>query len=173
MPQIEEIKKELKGIRAVLGMGPGYTFEVSRVLAELGMEVVWGAAWHFDRQYDNGKVPPSMDYLVNHSVNFKLSVADQQNYEIMNILNRYKPDIYFSRHPGTTVWAIKQGIPALCVNDEYMIFGYRGTLEFAHSILDTIKNRSFEKNLAARIKLPYTDWWYNQNTDACLKEVTE
>lgn len=173
LPQIEEIKKELKGIRVVLGMGPGYTFEVSRVLNELGMEIVWGAAWHFDKQYDNGEIPPSIRHLLNESVNFKLSIADQQNYEIMNILNRYKPDIYFSRHPGTTVWAIKQGISALCVNDEYMIFGYRGTLEFAHAVLDTIKNRSFEKNLAARIKLPYTDWWYNQSNDTFLREVVE
>jgi nitrogenase molybdenum-iron protein alpha chain len=173
MPRIEEIKKQLKGIRAVLGMGPGYTFEVSRVLNELGMDIVWGAAWHFDKEYDNGKIPPSMSHLVENSVNFKLSVADQQNFEIMNILNRYKPDIYFSRHPGTTVWAIKQGVPALCVNDEYAIFGYRGTLEFAQSVLDTIKNRSFEKNLAARIKLPYTEWWYNQNNDSFLKEAVE
>lgn len=173
LPRIEEVKKELKGIRAVLGMGPGYTFEVSRVLCELGMEVVWGAAWHFDKQYDNGKVPPSMDHLLKNSVSFKISVADQQNYEIMNILNRYKPDIYLSRHPGTTVWAIKQGVPALCVTDEYMIFGYRGTLEFAQTVLDRIRNRSFEKNLAGRIKLPYTDWWYGQDNSAFLKEAVE
>lgn len=168
LPKIEEIKKELKGIRVVLGMGPGYTFEVSRVLEELGMEVVWAAAWHFDKQYDDGEIPPSMDHLLKKESNFKISVADQQNYEIMNILNRYKPDIYLSRHPGTTVWAIKQGVSALYVADEYLIFGYRGTLDFAQQVLDAIKNRSFEKNLAARIKLPYTDWWYEQQEDFYL-----
>ena len=31
------------------------------------------------------------------------------------ILNHYKPDVYFSRHPGTTVWAIKQGFAAVFV----------------------------------------------------------
>lgn len=174
IPQIEEVKKELKGLKAVLGMGPGYTFEVSRVLQELGIEVVWAAAWHYDKKYDNDKVPPALDYLLDNSPNnFKLSIADQQNYEILNILNEYKPDIYFSRHPGTTIWAIKQGIPSLCVTDEYMIFGYKGTLDFAYSVLDTIRNRSFEKNLASRVKLPYTDWWYKQNNDTFLKEVVE
>jgi nitrogenase molybdenum-iron protein alpha/beta subunit len=73
-------------------------------------------------------------------------------------------------HPGTTVWAIKQGIPALCVTDEYLIFGYRGTLDFAYSVLNTIKNRSFESNLASRVKLPYTDWWYQQNNATFLKD---
>lgn len=171
MPQLEDRKKELKGLRAVIGMGPGYTFEVSRVLQELDMEVVWAAAWHYDVQYDNGALAPSLVHLKATSPSdFKLSVADQQNFEILNILNHYKPDIYFSRHPGTTVWAIKQGTAALYVADEYMIFGYRGLLNFAQSILDTIKNRSFEKNLAARTTSPYTDWWYAQGSEHFLKE---
>lgn len=169
LPKIEEVKKELRGLRCVIGMGPGYTFEVSRVLQELGMEVAWGAAWHYDKQYDNGKVPPSMDYLLKHGQNFKASVADQQNFEVLNILNREQPDLYLSRHPGSTVWAIKQGFPALFVADEYMIFGYKGTLDFAYEVLNAIRNRSFEKNLAAHVKLPYTKWWYDQNVDALLE----
>ncbi len=171
IPQIEEIKKELKGLRAVLGMGPGYTFEVSRVLNELGIEVVWALAWHYDKKYENGDVPPSMKYLLENDVDFEASVADQQNYEVMNILHKYQPDLYLSRHPGSTVWAIKNGTPAVYVADEYMIFGYKHTLEFAKSILDSIHNRSFEQNLAKRVKLPYTDWWYQQNVDKFLEEA--
>lgn len=170
IPQIEEIKKELKGLKAVLGMGPGYTFEVSRVLNELGIEVVWALAWHYDKKYENGDVPPSMEYLLENGVDFEASVADQQNYEVMNILNKYRPDLYLSRHPGSTVWAIKNGTPAVYVADEYMIFGYKHTLEFAQSVLDSIHNRSFEKNLARRVKLPYTEWWYEQNVDKFLEE---
>jgi Nitrogenase molybdenum-iron protein, alpha and beta chains len=171
LPQIDEIKKELKGLKAVLGMGPGYTFEVSRVLDELGIEVAWALAWHYDKKYENGDVPPAMEYLLEHDVDFEASVADQQNYEVMNILNKYQPDLYLSRHPGSTVWAIKNGTPAVYVADEYMIFGYKHTLEFAQSILDSIRNRSFEKNLAKRVKLPYTNWWYEQNVDNFLEEV--
>ena len=171
MPQIEEIKKELQGLKAVLGMGPGYTFEVSRVLNELGVEVVWALAWHYDKKYENGDVPPSMDYLLKHDVDFEASVADQQNYEVMNILKKFQPDVYLSRHPGSTVWAIKNGTPAVYVADEYMIFGYQHTLEFAQSILDSIHNRSFEQNLAKRVKLPYTDWWYEQKVDCFLEEA--
>jgi nitrogenase molybdenum-iron protein alpha chain len=169
LPKIEEVKKELAGLRCVIGMGPGYTYEVSRVLQELGMEVVWAAAWHYDYHYDNGAVPPAMNYLKEHSPNdIGLSVADMQNYEILSIINTCKPDLYFSRHPGSTVWAIKQGVAALYVADEYMIFGYSGMYNFAKSVLDTIRNRSFEKNLAARIHLPYTKWWYEQQSDSML-----
>ncbi len=171
IPQIEAIKEKLKGLRAVLGMGPGYTFEVSRVLNELGVEVVWALAWHYDKKYENGDVPPSMEYLLENDVDFEASVADQQNYEVMNILHKYQPDLYLSRHPGSTVWAIKNGTPAVYVADEYMIFGYKHTLEFAQAILDSINNRSFETNLARRVKLPYTDWWYEQNVDKFLEEA--
>ena len=170
IPLIEEEKKALKGLRAVIGMGPGYTYEIARVLQELDMEVVWALAWHYDYKYDNGEVPPALDHLLDNSPdNIKLSVADQQNYEVLNVLNRYKPDVYFSRHPGSTVWAVKQGFSAVYVADEYMAFGYEGTLRLIKAIKDAVTNRSFEKNLAKRSKLPYTDWWYQQNVDAFLK----
>ncbi len=171
IPQIEEVTKQLKGLRAVIGMGPGFTYEIARVLQEFGMTVDYALAWHYDYKYDNGKVPPALEHLLaNSPKDMKVAVADQQNYEVLNILNHYKPDVYFSRHPGTTVWAIKQGFAAVFVADEYTVFGYEGTLSFAKLIRDTVTNRSFEKNLAARIKLPYTKWWYEQGADKFIKE---
>ena len=171
IPQIEEVTKQLKGLKAVIGMGPGFTYEIARVLQEFGMTVEYALAWHYDYKYDNGKVPPALEHLLQNSPkDMKVAVADQQNYEVLNILNHYQPDVYFSRHPGTTVWAIKQGFAAVFVADEYTVFGYEGTLSFAKLIRDTVTNRSFEKNLAARIKLPYTKWWYEQNADKFIKE---
>ncbi len=174
LPQIEEVTKQLKGLKAVIGMGPGFTYEIARVLQEFGMTVEYALAWHYDYKYDNGKVPPALEHLLaNSPKDMKVAVADQQNYEVLNILNHYKPDVYFSRHPGTTVWAIKQGFAAVFVADEYTVFGYEGTLSFAKLIRDTVTNRSFEKNLAARIKLPYTKWWYEQNADKFIKEESK
>ena len=171
IPQIEEVTAQLKGLRAVIGMGPGFTYEIARVLQEFGMKVEYALAWHYDYKYDNGKVPPALEHLLENSPkDMKVAVADQQNYEVLNILNHYKPDVYFSRHPGTTVWAIKQGFAAVFVADEYTVFGYEGTLSFAKLIRDTVTNRSFEKNLAARIKLPYTKWWYEQGADKFIKD---
>jgi nitrogenase molybdenum-iron protein alpha chain len=174
LPQIEELKKELKGLRAVLAMGPGYSYEVTRVLQELGIETVWTLSFHLDQRYDDGQAPPAFEYLAKNSKNdFNTSIADMQNFEILHILNHFKPDLYFSRHAGTTVWAVKQGIPSVYVADEYMIFGYKGTLDFARTVLDTIRNRSFEQNLAARTTLPYTDWWYNHEKHALLEDDAE
>jgi nitrogenase molybdenum-iron protein alpha chain len=167
--RIEVVKKRLKGLRAVVGMGPGFNFNTVRAVQELGMEVVHAAAWHFDKQYDDGRAPPAFDHLIEHSTSdFKVSVSDLQNYELISILKSEKPDVFFSRHVGSTVWAMKLGIPALCLYDEYAIFGYRGLLNFAQSIDDVVSNRSLTDNLAARVRLPYTDWWLNQQGDRFL-----
>lgn len=163
LPRIDAIKQKLKGLRAMIGMGPGFNFNTARALQELGIEITHSAAWHFDKQYDDGLVPPAFEYLVTNSAHdFSLSVSDLQNHELINLLIQHKPDVFFSRHVGSTVWAMKLGIPALCLYDEYAIFGYRGLYNFAQSILDVVTNRSFTDNLKRRVKLPYTEWWLNQ-----------
>lgn len=173
LPKIEELKKKLTGLKAVIGMGPGFNFNTSRAIQELGIEIVHSAAWHFDKQYDDGKAPDAFTYQVDHSpTNYSLSVNDLQNHEMINILHRVQPDIFFSRHTGSTVWAMKLGIPAICVYDEYAIFGYRGLLNFGTWILDVVTNRSYTKNLSKRVKLPYTDWWFKQQDDHFFDKET-
>lgn len=169
LPQIEEVRKQLAGLRAVVGMGPGFNFNTMRLLQELGITVEHSSAWHYDRQYDDGAAPAAFQYLIDHSPNdITMSVSDLQNHELLNILNRVRPDIYFSRHVGSTVWAMKLGIPALCLYDEYSVFGYRGLLNFAYSVLDVVTNRAFTQNLSKRVKVPYTTWWFQQRHDHFL-----
>jgi nitrogenase molybdenum-iron protein alpha chain len=173
LPKIEEVAARLKGLRAVVGMGPGFGFNTLRVLDESGIEVVHQAAWHYDKQYDDGQAPTAFGHLVNHApADVPFSVSDLQNHEIINILADVRPDVYFSRHVGSTVWAMKLGIPALCIVDEYHILGYRGLLNFAYSVLDVVTNRSFTDNLSRRVKLPYTDWWLSRRRDHFLTEET-
>lgn len=175
LPKIEEAKRRLTGLRAVVGMGPGFGFNTARALQELGIEIEHSAIWHYDKQYDDGKPPVAFEYLVEHSPNdFNLSVSDLQNHELINVLHEVKPDIFFSRHVGSTVWAMKLGIPALCLYDEYAIFGYRGLTNFAYSVLDVVTNRSFTESLSRRVKLPYTEWWLGQRPDYFLeREVND
>ena len=174
LPKIAAVREKLSGLRAVVGMGPGFNFNTSRAIQELGIEIVHSAAWHFDKRYDDGQPPDAFAYQVEHSPNdYTLSVNDLQNHELINILYRTKPDIFFSRHTGSTVWAMKLGIPAICVYDEYAIFGYRGLLNFAWSIHDVVTNRSYTENLSKRVKLPYTDWWFRQSHNHFFEGETE
>ncbi len=172
-PELSEIRSKLSGRKAVIGMGPSFGHNYVRVLEELGVEVIWGATWHFDQHYDHGTCPEStLDIAgAKRTPDLPVSVCDQQNYELLNLLNRLRPDIYVSRHGGTSVWATKMGITSVMVADEFSAFGYRGLIDFGYRIIDALANRSLAKNLAARIKLPYTDWWLEQDSFSLLKEA--
>lgn len=172
LPEIDEIRKKTAGLRAVVAMGAGYSYEMARVLQELGIEIVWLSSGHLDPRQDGNNIPPAIEFMGKHSANnFGTNVSDNQNFEIFNIMHEKKPDIFFSRHPGFTVWATKQNIPAVYVGDEYLAFGYKGTLALAKMIVDSITNRSFAENLSAHTRLPYTEWWLGQRHSAMQKEA--
>jgi len=172
LPKLEKVKEKLRGKRAVIAMGPGFGANYTRILQEFGLKIEHLLAWHLDKQYDDGNQPTALKHLIETSPNnFNYSVNDLQNYEFMNILNNVKPDVFVSRHPGSTVWAMKIGVPAYCVYDEYNSFGYRGTLRFAQTLLDIITNRSFAENLSKHVRLPYSQWWMQQKYDALYENV--
>jgi nitrogenase molybdenum-iron protein alpha chain len=172
LPKLEKLKEQLRGKRAMVAMGPGFGANYTRILQEFGLVVEHVSAWHLDKEYDDGLRPTGLKYLMDNSPNnFTYSVNDLQNFEFMNILKKVDPDVFISRHPGSTVWAMKIGVPAYCVYDEYNSFGYKGTLRFAQTLLNIIINRSFSENLAKHVRLPYTNWWMEQPSDAFLLET--
>lgn len=168
-PELEEIRARLKGKTAVVGMGPSFGHNYTRVLRELGVEVLWTATWHFDQKYDNDQLPESTRRLAEEDETLRVSVSEVQNFEIVNLLGRLKPDIYITRHSGSSVWATKMGIASYMITDEFAAFGFNGILDFGSVLIDKLTNRSLARKLAQRIKLPYSDWWLAQDTYALLE----
>ena len=169
-PELEALRQKLAGKTAVVGMGPSFGHNYVRVLRELGVDVIWAATWHFDQNYDHGGIPESTMRLAESQPNLKVSVGDQQNFEVVNLLHKLKPDLYVTRHPGSSIWATKMGIATYMVTDEFSAFGFNGILNFGNILVDKLTNSSLAKRLAARVKLPYTDWWMAQESFALLKE---
>ncbi|WP_243375131.1 nitrogenase component 1 [Geotalea sp. SG265] len=168
--ELDEIRGRLKGTRAVVGMGPSYAQSYLGVLDELGIKVLHAASWHYDQHYDYGDQPPAILRAAAREQDITFSVGDQQLFEITNTLSRLKPDLYFSRHPGSSVWAAKLGITAVPVIDEYTAFGHRGLVNFGWRIIDALTNRNFVNKLAERVRLPYSDWWYGQDSYTFLEQ---
>ncbi len=169
-PDLDYIRSKLKGRTAVVGMGPSFGHNYIRVLRELGIDVIWGATWHFDQQYDHGTCPESALRLSEDNYDLPVSVGDQQNFELLNLLGKLKPDLYISRHGGSAVWATKMGIASVMVADEYSAFGFKGIVDFGYRLIDAVANRNLAKNLARRAKLPYTEWWLGQDSFKFLQE---
>lgn len=167
---LARIRERLQGKTAVVGMGPSFGHNYTRVLRELGVEVLWAATWHFDQKYDHGEVPESTKRLAEADESLRVSVGDQQNYEIVNLLDKLKPDIYVTRHGGSSVWATKMGIASYMITDEFDAFGFNGIVNFGNVIIDKLTNRSLARKLAQRIKLPYSDWWLDQDSFSLMNE---
>lgn len=108
--------------------------------------------------------------LIEDKIDVPISVCDLQSFEMLNLVNKLRPDIYVARHGGTSGWVAKMGIPSIMVTDEYFSFGYKGTVNFGNTILDKLANRSRERNIAKWMKLPYTDWWLKQNSFEFLQQ---
>ena len=123
------------------------------------------AIFHHDPIYDNGD-PESdaLDHVVKTYGDIpNYNVCNKQAYELVNILNRVRPDIMIARHGGMTVWGAKLGIPSLLIGDEQFGFGYQGILNYAERILETLDSREFVTNLSKHSSMPYTKWWLEQN----------
>jgi nitrogenase molybdenum-iron protein alpha chain len=168
--ELAEVRAKLAGATAVIGMGPGFSLSYLRVLDELGIKVLYGASWHYDQHYDHGAQPAIVTELASGEKDIPFGISEQQNFEIANLLRTLKPDLYFSRHPGSSVWAAKQGIVTVPVMDEYTAFGYRGLVNFGWRIVDALANRRFVSNLSRHVRLPYKEWWYEQDPYHFLSE---
>lgn len=165
LPRIEELRKKLKGKTAYVTAGASHGHSLLALLKELGMEPQGAAIFHHDPLYDNGEVgSDTLQNVVNDYGDIpNYNVCNKQEFELVNILNRVRPDILLARHGGMTLWGAKFGIPSLLIGDEHYGMGYQGIVNYGERILETLENDEFVKNLAQHAINPYTKWWLDQN----------
>ena len=164
MPQIEELREKLKGKTAYVTAGASHGHSLLGLLQELGMEATGAAIFHHDPIYDNEELDSdTLQHVVKDYGDVKnYNVCNKQEFELVNVLNRVKPDILFARHGGMTLWGAKFGIPSLLIGDEHFGMGYEGLINYGKRILETLENDEFVKNLEKHSLNPYTKWWLDQ-----------
>ncbi len=165
IPKLQEYREKLKGKTAYITAGAAHGHALIALLRELGLEVRGAAIFHHDPIYDNGDIQSdALAHDVNTYGDIKnYNVCNKQAYELVNILNKVRPDIMIARHGGMTLWGAKLGVPTLLIGDEQFGFGYQGVLNYAERILETLNNKEFVINLAKHSSMPYTKWWLEQN----------
>lgn len=171
LPQIEELRKKLAGKTAYVTAGASHGHSLIAMLSELGMKAVGAAIFHHDPKYDSDSEDAD---TLKHTVEDygdvpNYTVCNKQEFELVNVLNRLRPDILFARHGGMTLWGAKFGIPSLLVGDEHFGMGYEGLVKYGNQILETIENDEFVKNLEKHAVNPYTKWWLEQEPYTFLK----
>lgn len=169
-PELDELKRVLSGRTAFVSAGAVHGHSIICLLKELGMHVLGGCVWHHDQWFDNGDArADSLDHLVSYYGDVDFGVCNKQSFEMVNLLNRLRPDIFIVRHHGMAIWGGKLGIPTFLIGDEHFGLGYQGLLNYGRKIADTLSNPALVRNLAAHTRLPYTEWWLKQEPYAFLK----
>lgn len=166
LPRIEGLRKRLEGKTAYVTAGAAHGHALLNVLGELGMDAQGAAIFHHDPYYDSGA--DESDLLERRVRNYgdvpNVQVCNKQEHELVNALNRIRPDILLARHGGMTLWGAKFGIPSLLIGDEHFSMGYEGLVQYGERMVETIENDEFVKNLQKHAINPYTDWWLRQET---------
>jgi nitrogenase molybdenum-iron protein alpha chain len=175
MPEIIKIKERLQGKTAYVTAGASHGHSLLALLKELRMNTLGAAIFHHDPLYDNES--ENCDTLQNVTADYgdieSYNVCNKQEFELVNILNKIRPDILLARHGGMTLWGAKLGIPSLLIGDEHFGMGYEGIVKYGNRILETIENDEFVKNLQKHSINPYSKWWLEQNPYLFLEEPQE
>ena len=142
-----------------------------QILGELGIEATGAALFHHDPindidSEDNASLVARVrDYgAVPH-----FSICNKQEFELVNVLNRIRPDLLFARHGGMTLWGAKLGIPSLLIGDEQWGMGYQGVVRYGKAVLEVLENDEFVTNLAKHAINPYSKWWLSQSPYSFLE----
>jgi len=173
----EKIKKAAKGkpLTAYVTGGAAHGHALLSVLGELGIKAVGAAIFHHDPLFDNNE--PDNDQLAQRVRDYgdvpNFNVCNKQEFELVNMLNRLRPDLLLARHGGMTLWGAKLGIPSLLIGDEHYSMGYEGLIKYGERILETLENDEFVKNLEKHAINPYTRWWLEQQPDTFLTRKGE
>lgn len=164
LPKIEALREKLSGKTAYVTAGAAHGHALLTVLGELGMKPSGAAIFHHDPVYDSGR--PENDQLAQRVADYgdvpNFNVCNKQEYELVNALNRIRPDVLLARHGNMPLWGAKLGIPVLLIGDEHYSMGYEGLVRYGERLVETLENDEFVKNLSKHAAIPYTKWWLEQ-----------
>jgi nitrogenase molybdenum-iron protein alpha chain len=175
MPRILELREQFKGINGFIMTGSAYSHGLISVLKELGIGVQGSIVFHHDPVYDSGaEHQNTLKHLVDNYGDIEhFTVSKTQAYQLSNIFRRVKTDFVIIRHQGLAPEAAKLGIPALAMGDEHIPVGYDGIIRTGEILLEIIARKKFNRVLQRHVKLPYTDWWVNQEDPFALANHPE
>lgn len=154
-PLLAQIRERLQGKRVFICGGTGRSFAAAALVSDFGMELVGLETPTYDEDAND-----DVEYLNTLYKDYIVDIANMQPFEQANLLSKLKPDAFI----GVPTWAAKLGIPTTHVLDfKRPTMGYDGIIFLGNKIADQLDNPGFNKKLAAHVKLPYRESWYQQD----------
>ncbi|EHI97197.1 oxidoreductase/nitrogenase component 1 [Clostridium sp. DL-VIII] len=95
-------------------------------------------------------------------------VASGQLFEVANILNKTKPDIYIGE-AGKTAWVSKLGIIPVSVANA-VLYGFNGEQKLIESIKKAERNKELINDMSKKGNLQYKNGWLKKSTNWYIKQ---
>jgi nitrogenase molybdenum-iron protein alpha chain len=161
--ELAELRRQLGGRSVFVSAGSSQGHNFMAALGDLGLKLVGGCSLHHDPVLDHqDHAVDTLHHATRDKGAIPYGVCNKQTFQLLNLINKLKPDLVIIRHPGMIVWSAKLGIPTFYFEDEHFSLGYRGLLRLGRKIADLITNPVLERTLARRSPLPFTSWWMAQ-----------
>ncbi len=155
----------IKGKRVYLGGGEMRVATMAMLYHELGANVIGFRAHHYDQFGDDLYLRAAGD-----NPDLEVNVATAQVFELVNLINRTKPDLYVG-HGGSNSWVAKLGVPCIPLYATPQTYlGYKGTFEVARRSAKHLLNRSYQQRLLGNAPLPYRAEWYEKDPYAYITD---
>ncbi|MDR0886701.1 MAG: hypothetical protein LBN22_10195 [Clostridiales Family XIII bacterium] len=166
-PRINELRARLEGKTALVVFGPGFTFDVARLLDELGIKVVHGATFHYDPKTDGARKESMSHY---DELDFPVTVSEGLQYETYKLLQKYQPDILVAKNHGPQAFASSFGVPSVCLSG-LQLFGYDGVIHAANLLLEKLEGVNFVKKLSAHMSPRFSQEFIDSDDYTLIEEV--
>ncbi|MFT8889644.1 MAG: nitrogenase component 1 [Ethanoligenens sp.] len=149
----------LDGRKIYIAAQPVFALALARFLEEQGAEVVGLTLTHVEVGH--------VALLRKTLGRYKIHVADGQGFELTNILDAIKLDLFIGRQIDFRPVA-RLGIPVVSAG-ESGLFGYRGADRLLRRIRNALLHPGFVEKLAAYTRQPYQEKWLRKKPSWHIK----
>jgi nitrogenase molybdenum-iron protein alpha chain len=169
IPQIERIKDEFEKLRVdgkktrVLGsLGQGRLVSQLPYFDELGLDTPAAMSQDFD-----DLLIDELELIINKTGDFNIMVNTFQAAEQANITHQLDPDLALTCPFQGGNWERDNNVTRIHslrgdADPWSAQSGYAGAVAFGNFLLQSFKNRSYNKTLSEKTEKSYKDWWYEQ-----------
>lgn len=160
-PRLEELKKQIEGVRVYIYAGDSYAHNMGSMAADLGLEIAGITTLHHDMKSDGEPLEKSsLQEMINVAGDVEnFSVCEKQPYEVIKILKKVKPDVVIVRHMHLPALSGKLGIPCILEGEVNVSAGYDGLITLGEKIRDVLKAKKLLATVKEYNEFPYTKEW--------------
>lgn len=162
--KIKPVKEKLKGKRVFISGSHARGPAIARLCAEIGMEVVGLAIYHWDKL----SAPILKEFIDIAGPDVPTYVGDLQMQEQAVLFEKFKPDLYFG-DAGEVEAALRLGIPAMPIQTTDLRGAhslFSGAYNFAKEMSLLLEYPTFAHKLLKHSKLMFKKSWVANEANA-------